>query len=76
MGPAAEQLIQAALALPKEGRQELVEALLDSLAPSDQPPFDKAWLDEVRGRSAEVKTGGVHLDSWQVVRDRVRGSQS
>ncbi|OJW15623.1 MAG: hypothetical protein BGO49_15340 [Planctomycetales bacterium 71-10] len=72
MGPATEQLLQAALALPEEERLELVEALLDSHASSDELPFDPAWLEEVRRRSAEVEAGGVHLDSWQVVRERVR----
>lgn len=72
MGPAAEQLLQAALALPEEERLELVEALLASHAPPDDLPFDPAWLGEVRRRSAEVEAGTVPFESWQVVRDRVR----
>lgn len=72
MGPAAEQVFQAALALPDEERLKLVEALLASHAPSDDLPFDPAWLDEVRQRSAEVESGTVPLDSWRAVRERVR----
>jgi len=72
MGPATEQVLQAALALPEEERLELVEALLTSHAPPEEPPFDPAWLDEVRRRSAEVEAGAVNLDSWSVVRERVR----
>ncbi len=72
MGPATEQVLQAALALPEEDRLELVEALLDSHAPPDGLPFDPAWLDEVRRRSAEVEAGTVQPAPWPVVRDRVR----
>lgn len=76
MEPATEGVLQAALALPEEKRVELVEALLVSLAPPDGLPFDPAWLDVARRRSDEVDAGLVHLDSWSVVRERVRGSQS
>jgi putative addiction module component (TIGR02574 family) len=72
MGPATEQVLQAALALPEEERLELVEALLDSHAPPDELPFDPAWLSEVQRRSAEVEAGTVHLTPWPVVRERVR----
>lgn len=72
MGPAAEHVLQAALALPDEERLKLVEALLASHSPSDELPFDPTWLDEVRQRSAEVEAGAVRPDSWQVVRERVR----
>ena len=72
MGPATEQVLQAALALPEEERLELVEALLADHAPSGEPPFDPAWLDEVRRRSTEIEAGAVHSDSWAVVRERVR----
>jgi putative addiction module component (TIGR02574 family) len=64
MGPAAEQRLLAALALPEQERLELVEALLDSHASSDELPFDPAWLNEVRRRSADVEVGGALLDSW------------
>ena len=57
MGPATEQLLQAALALPDQERFELVEALLASHAPPEELPFDPVWLKEVQQRSAEVNTG-------------------
>ncbi|RLT16083.1 MAG: hypothetical protein DWI24_00335 [Planctomycetota bacterium] len=72
MGPATEQLLQAALALPEQERFELVEALLASHAPPEELPFDPVWLKEVQRRSAEVDAGAVKLESWAVVRDRVR----
>ncbi|WP_337177274.1 addiction module protein [Paludisphaera sp.] len=72
MDPVTEQLLQAALALPEEERLEFVEALLASQAPSAEPPFHPSWLEEARRRSAEVEAGTVDLDSWSVVRGRVR----
>jgi putative addiction module component (TIGR02574 family) len=72
MGPAAEQLFQAALALPEDERLELVEAILASQGSSGGLPFDPAWLDEVRRRSAEVEAGTVPLAPWSAVQKRVR----
>jgi putative addiction module component (TIGR02574 family) len=72
MGPAAEQLLQAALALPEEERLELVEALLASQGHSNDLPFDPAWLSEIQRRSAEVEAGAIQLTPWPVVRERVR----
>lgn len=72
MEPATEQVFQAALALPEEERFELVEALLASQAPPEELPFDPAWLEEVRRRSAEVQAGTIQMESWPVVRERVR----
>jgi putative addiction module component (TIGR02574 family) len=72
MEPATEELLQAALSLPEDERLELVEALLAAQSAPDELPFDRAWLDEVRRRSAEMDAGEVHSESWSVVRDRVR----
>ncbi|WP_165070372.1 addiction module protein [Paludisphaera rhizosphaerae] len=72
MGPATEEVLQAALALPEEERLELVEALLATHAPSHELPFDPVWLDEARRRSAEVESGAVQPETWEVVRERVR----
>ena len=63
---------QSALALPEAERLELVEALPASRDSSNEPPFDPAWLSEIRRRSAEIDAGTVRLDPWPVVRDRVR----
>ncbi|MFO0952176.1 MAG: addiction module protein [Isosphaeraceae bacterium] len=72
MGSATEQVLRADLALPKEERLDLVEALLASHAPPADLPFDSAGLAEVQRRSAEVETGTVLLDTWSVVHERVR----
>jgi putative addiction module component (TIGR02574 family) len=72
MSPAAEQLLQTALALPEEERLELAEALLASQDQSSGLPFDPAWLSEIQRRSAEIEAGTVPLTPWSVVRERVR----
>jgi putative addiction module component (TIGR02574 family) len=72
MSPAAEHLLQSALALPEEERLELVEALL---AESDQAlarPFDDAWLGEIQRRSAEIDAGTAVLTPWPELKQRVR----
>jgi putative addiction module component (TIGR02574 family) len=69
MGPAAEQVLHAALALPESERLELIEAIL---AADDQDCLHPDWIDEVRRRSAEIDTGAVTLSPWSGVRSRVR----
>jgi hypothetical protein len=72
MGPAAEQLLQAALALPEDERLELTEALLATQGEPSELPFDPAWLPEIQRRSAEIGAGTVELTPWSVVRGRAR----
>ena len=74
MGPATEDVYRAALALSGPERWELVEALLlVTPAPvAEELPFDPSWLDEARRRGAELEAGAVRLESWSVVRERVR----
>ena len=72
MSPVAEQLLQAALALPEDERLELVEALLATQDSPGELPFDPAWLGELQRRSAEFEAGTVQLTPWPVVRERVR----
>lgn len=72
MGPATEQLLQAALALPEEERLELAEALLAAQDSSSELPFDPAWLSEIQRRSAEIEAGTAPMTPWPVVRERVR----
>jgi putative addiction module component (TIGR02574 family) len=72
MNPAADQLLQAALALSEKDRIELIEALLASRDLPNALPFDRAWLPEIERRSAEIETGTVSTESWSIVRARVR----
>jgi putative addiction module component (TIGR02574 family) len=73
MTATAEQLLNAALALPEEERLEFVEALIVSLQPSDRPPFDDSWREVIQRRSAELRSGQVIPVPWEEVK-RSRGT--
>jgi putative addiction module component (TIGR02574 family) len=67
-----EELLTAALALPREERVELVEALLVSLQPEDRPPFDESWREVILRRSAELRSGQVQPVPWEEVKRQAR----
>jgi putative addiction module component (TIGR02574 family) len=72
MSSTAEQLLDAALALPDEDRLQLVEALIVSLQPGDRPPFDESWREVIRRRSAELRSGQVIAVPWAEVKRQAR----
>ncbi len=72
MSPSTEDVYRAALALPEAERLALAEALLASQGRPGGLPFDPAWLDEARRRSAEIDAGEVVAAPWAEVRERVR----
>ena len=63
-----KQVLTAALELPDDDRVELIEALIASVQPADQPPFDEAWREVIRCRSAEPASGSVAAVPWAEVR--------
>ncbi|MGP0066049.1 MAG: addiction module protein [Isosphaeraceae bacterium] len=72
MSTTAEQLLNAALALPEDDRLQLAEALIVSLQPGDQPPFDDSWREVVKRRSAELRSGQVSPIPWDEVKRQAR----
>jgi putative addiction module component (TIGR02574 family) len=68
MSTTAEQLLNAALALPEDDRFQLAEALIVSLQPDDKPPFDESWREVVKRRSAELRSGQVSPIPWAEVK--------
>ncbi|MBI2477524.1 MAG: addiction module protein [Planctomycetia bacterium] len=64
--------LEIATALPEAERVQLVDALIDSLAPADAVPLSDAWLTEIDRRSIAYDAGGLTTAPWQTVRDRVR----
>jgi putative addiction module component (TIGR02574 family) len=74
MSTTAEQLLNAALTLPEADRLQLVEALIASLRPDDQPPFDDSWREVVHRRSAELQSGQVAPIPWAEVKRQGRGA--
>ena len=76
MSTNAEQLLNAALALPDEERLEMAEALAASLQPTDRPPFDEAWRAVIQRRGAELRNGDVTPLPWEEVKRRAREGAS
>jgi putative addiction module component (TIGR02574 family) len=87
MGDQARQLLEAALALPKEERADLAEKLLASVeaeAPvSDadmygeydpDPEVEKAWAEEITRRAERALRGESKGVPWETVRDEVRAT--
>jgi putative addiction module component (TIGR02574 family) len=72
MSPAAEQVLQTALALPAGEPVELIEALIAAFDEVDPQPLDAAWMTEIQRRSAEYDAGKVTPIPWSVVRERAR----
>ena len=68
MNLTAEQLLDAVLALPEEERLEFAEALVVSLLPDEQPPFDDSWREISRRRADELVTGRVAAIPWVEVK--------
>lgn len=71
MDPRTEQLIENALQLPDGDRLEVAEAVFASLRPQDRPPFDAAWAEVVRRRSAELRTGEVVPVTWSEIKAQI-----
>src|SRR4051794_25400253 len=72
MTASVEQVLTAALDLPDDDRMELVEALIVSFQPADQPPFDDSWREVIRRRSVELTSGQVVPVPWTEVKQRAR----
>jgi putative addiction module component (TIGR02574 family) len=68
----AEKLYQDALALPAETRVELTERLVASLADNVPVEIERAHIDEVRKRIAQVESGEVELIPGDEALARVR----
>lgn len=69
---AAEKLYQDALALPAETRVELTERLVASLADDIPAEIQRAHIDEIRKRIAQVESGEVELIPGDEALGRVR----
>jgi putative addiction module component (TIGR02574 family) len=72
MSATAEELLNAALALPEDDRLQFVEALIVSLQPEDKPPFDDSWREVVQRRSSELRSGRVSPIPWADVKRQGR----
>lgn len=65
-------IMHAALALPKDDRATLAVRLLDSLhAPAD-PAVEAAWAEEIERRLADLDAGRTRPLPWPQVREDLR----
>jgi putative addiction module component (TIGR02574 family) len=72
MTPSTERLLTTVLELPDEDRLEFTEALIASLRPEDQPPFDASWGAVIRRRSVELRSGQATPIPWAEVKRQLR----
>ena len=72
MSSAAKQILEAALKLPTEEREHLVEELAASL-PMDfaTKSIEKAWLTEINRRSDEIDAGTAEVLEWSEVQAEI-----
>jgi len=70
----AQQLFEAALRLPESQRAKLADCLLDSVEPTDDPDWEKAWGDEIARRIAEIDNGTAELVSWEDLRQEMQAA--
>ena len=72
MSSAAKEILEAALKLPPEEREQLVEELVASL-PNDfaSKDVERAWLDEVARRSDEIDAGTAEMVELSEVREQI-----
>jgi len=57
----AQSTFEAALALPELDRARLVELLLDSLGPEEDPISEEEFAAELHRRTAQIDTGAADL---------------
>jgi putative addiction module component (TIGR02574 family) len=67
-----KEILEAALKLPPEEREQLIEELSASL-PSDfaSKDIEQSWLAEIDRRSNEIDAGTADLVEWSEVRERI-----
>lgn len=66
-----DELLAAALRLPRSERARLTEEMLASFEePADQ--VAAAWAEELERRSRDIGAGLVEVQDWDTVRDQIR----
>jgi putative addiction module component (TIGR02574 family) len=70
--PTPADLLEAALALPREERARLASRLLASLDAEDDGEATTAWATELEHRAADARSGQVSLEAWPDVSARLR----
>lgn len=68
----AKAIYAAAVALPKEDRGDLIDALIVSLHEEPAVPFSAEWREEIDRRIAQIDRGEVTLIPWEETRRKAR----
>lgn len=68
MAPEAADLLSNALALPVLERAKIAHELLLSLDDGADADAAEAWVAELEKRAAEVRSGSVEAEDWDLVR--------
>lgn len=72
MSAAAKKVLEDALALPEHERAALVDALVESLMPSDA--LGREWSAEIARRIEAVERGESHLIAADEVEARIKSA--
>jgi putative addiction module component (TIGR02574 family) len=70
-----EQILEAALALPRESKLKLAEQILDSVDRVDSAEIDAAWVAEAKRRLEELDRGDAHTVPAEEVLARIRAGR-
>ncbi|HJT33831.1 MAG TPA: addiction module protein [Pirellulales bacterium] len=68
----AQQVFEAALRLPDAQRAKLADCLWESIAPTADPEWEKAWAAEIARRIAEIENGTARFVNWEDLRRELR----
>ena len=72
MSAAAKEIIEAALKLDPDDREQIADALWDSLDHGDdEASVEKAWEEEIARRSKEIDEGRAEFVSWEEVKAEI-----
>jgi putative addiction module component (TIGR02574 family) len=74
---AVEKVLQEALALPREDRERVYQALMESLEPKDEQvltetEWEAAWRPEIERRLRDLDEGRATTISHEEFKERVR----
>ena len=70
-----QQIFEAALALPRDIRLQLVEQLIESFDPVNDADIDAAWMIEIERRIDEVNRGEVRTIPTAEVFARIKDAR-
>jgi len=72
MSAAAKELIEAALKLEPEEREQIADALWDSLDHGDdEASVEKEWDEEIARRGKQLDEGRAELVEWADVKGEI-----